>query len=104
MPKPNHLTHVHTHPLSSKKVTNFDKLIFIASFVYPLSALPQAIEVFHGKTDGVSVVSWVMFFICGVLFLIYGWRHKVPPMIISNSIWVVADALVITGLLLANTA
>ncbi|MGK2896172.1 MAG: hypothetical protein ACSLEY_01020 [Candidatus Saccharimonadales bacterium] len=94
-----HLTHVHTHP-SSSKTTLFDKLVFGVSLLYPLSALPQVFDIFYSNSEGVSILSWTIFMLCSALFLAYGLKHKVPPMIVSNSLWVVVDGLVITGLLL----
>lgn len=74
----------------------------VASFAYPLSSIPQVVNVFSGTTEGVSLLSWSIFLICAVLFLAYGIRRKVPPMIIANSIWVVMDTLVIAGIFLAR--
>lgn len=88
---------VHKHTL-----TPFDKLVMLASFVYPLSSIPQVINVFTGATEGVSILSWSIFLVCASLFLTYGIRRNVPPMIISNSIWVIMDALVIVGILLGD--
>lgn len=73
--------------------------MLIVSVLYPFSALPQAIAVFSGKTEGVSVLSWMVFLVCAILFLIYGVKRRVPPMIVSNSIWIVMDTLVIVGIL-----
>lgn len=73
------------------------------SVLYPFSAFPQAIAVFSGKTEGVSVISWTVFLLCASLFLAYGIKRRVPPMIVSNSIWIVMDALVIVGILAAGT-
>lgn len=70
----------------------------VVSVVYPFSALPQVFAVFSGKTEGVAVLSWIFFLVCTILFFIYGVRRKVPPMIVSNSIWMVMDALVVIGI------
>lgn len=87
-------------PLPKKHTfTVFDRVVLIVSVLYPFSALPQAIAVFSGKTEGVSVLSWMVFLVCAILFLIYGVKRRVPPMIVSNSIWIVMDTLVIVGIL-----
>lgn len=104
MLKQKRVMYAHPHTLTSRKSTLFDKLVFIVAIVYPLSAVPQAIEVLSGKTDGVSLVSWLMFLLCSTLLLAYGLKHKVAPMIMSNSIWVLVNVVVVTGLLLVNTA
>jgi len=78
--------------------TSLDRIVLIVSVIYPFSALPQIIAVFSGRTDGVSLLSWMFFLVCSALFFVYGIRRRVPPMIVSNSIWVFMDALVIIGI------
>jgi len=88
------------HIQKKKKITFFDMVVIAASFLYPLSSIPQAIQIFHGSTDGVSIYSWVSFAVFATIFLIYGLKHHITPMIITNSLWVVMDSIVIVGLLL----
>lgn len=101
MPHSDHYIHTHVRRkhLFRKKLTFFDSLVVCVSVAYPLSALPQAIQVFQGSTEGVSVLSWCSFLACAFLFLVYGIKHKVLPMIISNSLWIITDSLVVAGIL-----
>lgn len=78
--------------------TNLDRIVLFVSVLYPLSAVPQIIAVFSGRTEGVAVLSWMVFLACSTLFLVYGLRRHVPPMIAANSIWIIMDALVIIGI------
>jgi uncharacterized protein with PQ loop repeat len=100
------LHHVHLETKKKKAKSTGDKLldriVMIVSILYPLSAVPQLIEIVHGNAAGVSVLSWLSFFACASLFLVYGLRHRVMPMIISNSLWVVVDGLVVVSLLVIN--
>lgn len=96
MSRQNHV--VHAHLAKKKTLTLFDKVIILAAFMYPLSGLPQVIEVFNGQTEGVSIWSWVSFMGFSALFLAYGLIHKIPPMIITNILWLAVDGLVIIGL------
>lgn len=98
------MSYISIHPVKPKKSQRtpahlFDKIVMIVSVLYPLSALPQAFAVLSGHAEGVSVLSWGFFLVSAVLFLIYGIKRSVPPMIISNSIWVITDSLVVIGLL-----
>ncbi len=97
MPQSDHLMHKTSH---KHKTTAFDKLVLVVSVLYPLSALPQAYDVMVGTAVGVSLISWVGFLACAVLFYIYGVQHKILPMIISNTLWIVVDLLVVVGILL----
>jgi uncharacterized protein with PQ loop repeat len=94
---------LHSHLERKKKLTFFDKVIILAACLYPLSALPQVVEVFSGRADGVSLWSWVSFICFSILFLAYGLIHKITPMIITNSLWLAVDGLVIVGLLVTSS-
>jgi len=93
---------LHKHIQKKKKLGAFDVIVIIASFMYPLSGIPQVIQIFQGSTDGVSLISWFGFMTFATIFLIYGLKHRVTPMIIANSIWIIIDGLVVIGYLLNN--
>lgn len=84
--------------VDSKRTSAFDRLVLVISILYPLSALPQLFGILQGEVDGVSMASWAGFFVCAGIFLVYGLRHKVWPMILSNMLWVVVDGLVVVGI------
>lgn len=98
MSRQNHLLHFH---ISKKRsITIFDKVIIVAAFIYPLSGVPQILEVFSDHANGVSLLSWLGFIGFSVLFLAYGLVHKITPMVVTNGLWLVVDGLVVTGLIL----
>lgn len=99
MPHSDHYIHLKRPKLFKKKLTPFDAVVMCVSVAYPLSALPQAIAVFQGHAEGVSLISWLSFLACATLFLIYGLKNKVYPMIISNTLWIAMDGLVVVGIL-----
>ena len=92
----------HRHKKVKKKpnLSLLDRAVLVASVIYPLSGIPQIVSVFSGKTEGVSITSWLLFMLCASLFLIYGIKHRVLPMVISNIIWVVVDYAVVFGILM----
>ena len=103
-------THVTLHSKKTKKplstphrLTTLDTIVMVVSVLYPLSALPQVVTVFSGYTEGVSILSWIVFMLCAGLFLLYGVKRRVMPMIISNSIWLVMDGLVIAGIFIHSS-
>lgn len=97
MSRHNHILHYHIS--KKKKLNYFDKFVVLASFVYPLSGVPQIIKVFEGHTDGVSIISWMGFMLFALIFLFYGLVHKIKPMIITNGLWLIADGMVVAGVL-----
>jgi hypothetical protein len=82
----------------SKQDAMFDRAVLFISVIYPLTAIPQLVGILKGNIDGVSVVSWAGFLMCSGVFFIYGLRHRVWPMILSNMLWVVVDGLVVAGI------
>ncbi len=97
MAQHNHLLHFHID--GKKRITMFDKLMLVAAFIYPATALPQVIQVFRGNTDGVSILSWAGFACFVTLFLIYSIIHRIKPMIITYAMWWIIDVLVVVGIL-----
>jgi uncharacterized protein with PQ loop repeat len=79
------------------EIALMDKIIIVAAFVYPMSALPQIFDVFSGKAEGVSVISWLCFAVFSALFLVYGLVHKVRPMIVTNLLWIIIEVTVVVG-------
>lgn len=96
--------HTHLHLNKKKNRALLDKVVSSASYIYPLSGLPQLLLVFGGEIEGVSVVSWVMFASFSALFLAYGIVHKVKPMIVVNLLWLVMDILIVLGTLIHRIA
>lgn len=83
-------------------ISNFDRFIFVASFVAPLNGVPQVIDVFYGNANGVSLFSWLGFLTFSITFFIYGLIHKIKPMIITNLLYALIDGLVVFGLILSK--
>lgn len=97
MARQNYLLHFHIS--KKRQISWLDKIAVIAAFIYPLSGLPQVIEVFQGNVDGVSVSSWIGFIFFSIFFMAYGLVHKIKPMIITNALWLVIDGLIVAGVL-----
>lgn len=81
-----------------KRDATFDRVVLLISVLYPLTAIPQLAGILRGNIDGVSIVSWAGFLVCAAIFFVYGLRHKVWPMILSNMLWIVVDGLVVAGI------
>jgi uncharacterized protein with PQ loop repeat len=93
--------HLFQKQLSKKEQLRlFDKVAIVVSFVYPLSGVPQAIDALSGNVAGVSILSWIGFLLFSSFFVVYGVAHNLKPIIITNTIWVFIDALVVFGVLI----
>lgn len=98
MTQHNHLLHLHLH--GKKRLTGFDKIMLTAAFIYPVTGIPQIVQVFNGNTEGVSVLSWAGFTFFVSIFLVYSIIHRIKPMIITYAMWLVVDVLVVVGVFL----
>lgn len=91
-----HQTHLVQRHVSRKKRLNLlDKVAVVVAFLYPLSGIPQMVEVMNGNIEGVSLVSWIGFIAFSSFFFIYGLVHRIKPIIITNFLWIVIDAAVV---------
>lgn len=73
----------------------------MVAVIHPLSALPQVIEIFASKNaTGVSLATWLLFMLIGIIFMLYAVAHRIKPMIINQFIWFVMDFLIVTGVLI----
>lgn len=78
-----------------------DRMMGMVSVVGPVSASPQVVEIFSKQSaQGVSLLSWVMYLMLGVVSLSYGLFHKLKPIIVSQVLWTIMDIVVIVGILM----
>ena len=87
------------YPHPDPKIRILDNVVLIFSVVLPLMSLPQAYNIWILKdTGGVSLITWVFFTMLAIPFILYGFVHKVKPMIVANIIWVIIGASIVIGL------
>ncbi len=71
------------------------------AFISPLSATPQIFTIFgKQQASGVSLASWIMYLLIGLITLAYGSFHKLRPIIISQSLWTIIDIVIIVGVIM----
>ncbi len=85
--------------MEDKKVkVFFEKLIIFVAIVGPLANLPQLINVWiKKKANGVSVVSWILFSIVSLVWLIYGIIKKDKYIIITFTITFILQLMITIG-------
>lgn len=89
---------VHIHLTKKKRNKALDQLMLGLSFIYPISGIPQVLDIWRG--DGkASIITWLCFLLATVLGLAYGLIHRLSPIIISNFFWLVIDSAIVAGLL-----
>lgn len=78
-----------------------DKLTFVAGVIGPFTVLPQIYGIFHGHSaTGVSLVTWLLIFVVTMPWIFYGMAHKDKSIMVSFTLWEIANLTVVVGVLL----
>jgi len=86
-------------PTKPKKI--IDKLIYVAAIAYPLTTIPQIFEIFANQSAvNVSLSTWLLYDLFTFIFLWYAIQNKLKPLVIEYSMWIVAQSIVVVGLLI----
>ncbi|MNQ84970.1 hypothetical protein D3C85_1001160 [compost metagenome] len=66
-----------------------EKLMYIVSLAYPLTAVPQIIKVYSTQNvESLALLSWILYVIFGTIFVIYAISERLKPLIIEGALWV----------------
>lgn len=66
-----------------------EKLMYIVSLAYPLTAVPQIVKVYSTQNvESLALLSWILYVIFGAIFVIYAISEKLKPLIIEGTLWV----------------
>lgn len=88
---------------NQKKSPVFDKLIYIIAILAPLMTLPQLYKVWTGNhVQGVSIYTWAAYAAISLIWVIYGARQRMMPIICTNGLLLIVDFLVVLGVLFRN--
>jgi uncharacterized protein with PQ loop repeat len=78
-----------------------EKLMYIVSLAYPLTAVPQIIKVYSTQNvESLALLSWILYVIFGVIFVIYAISEKLKPLIIEGTLWVAVYVLMAGAIVL----
>jgi uncharacterized protein with PQ loop repeat len=77
------------------------KTVSIMSIIYPLTALPQLIEIYiHKNVEGVSLASWVLFLLFMIPLFLYAKDQQDRKLSVMYGIWLVIYIIIIGGVLM----
>jgi len=84
----------HTHPW----INFLDRLLLVVAIIAPFTTLPQLYTIFIEKNvTGVSAITWLLYTVLTLPWIVYGFVHKEKPIIVSSLLWLVTDVLVVVG-------
>ena len=79
----------------------FERFMLVFATVEPLATIPQIAQLWSGKpAAGVSLITWSFYTITSIIWLLYGIKVHDRPIIVSASLWVLSQGLVVAGILL----
>ena len=87
---------LHKHTIN--KIIGY--LMYAVAVITPLSNLPQITQLYQTKvTTGLSITTWTMYLLFGLVPLTYALLHRIRPLIISNILWVVVEVIMLYGII-----
>jgi hypothetical protein len=83
-----------------KEKSLIDNLALLAGVAGPLATIPQAISVWTIGSEGVSVLTWVLFLAVSNIFLVYSVLYRLKSLFISSVIWIIMETIILLGIYL----
>lgn len=73
----------------------FDKLIYLFAFTTPLFELPQLYSIYSAKSSAhVSFITWGYLALSSIVWLIYGLKKSIKPLIASYTLYSLVELMV----------
>jgi uncharacterized protein with PQ loop repeat len=88
-------------PSQSWYKRKLDTVIYYVGILGPLITIPQIYSIFaFHNAGGVSALSWSVYTVFSVVWLLYGLAHKEHVITINSALWIVMNGLVALGAIL----
>ncbi|MBU0615950.1 MAG: hypothetical protein KJ601_07715 [Nanoarchaeota archaeon] len=89
------------YPHPDKWISFLDKLLVVVAAIGPLNNLPQIIKIYlYHNAAGVSPLSWLLYTIFDIPWIIYGAVHKEFPIVLAYVLWMITNSIVLIGALI----
>ncbi|MFC1615658.1 PQ-loop domain-containing transporter [Patescibacteria group bacterium] len=87
--------------IDGKFIERLDKLLMIMAVIGPSLTIPQIAKIFYYQNAaGLSIITWSLFAVQDIPWIIYGIVHKEKPIIIAYNLWFLTNIAVIVGIML----
>lgn len=95
--------HIHKHLAKKHNTLSFDNFIYIFAFTTPLFELPQLIHIVLSKSaENVSLLTWGYLAVSSLVWLIYGIKKRMKPLIVSYILYVVVEFSIAIAIIVYN--
>jgi MtN3 and saliva related transmembrane protein len=93
--------HKELYPSSNRTKRIVDTAVYVFGILTPLFTIPQVTKIWLTQNaDGVSLLSWIVYSLAAVVWVIYGILHKEKPLVMMYSALIVLDLLIVIGVLI----
>ncbi len=77
-----------------------EKCMWLVAIVAPLSTIPQILDIYTThRVMGISLLTWIMYALIPIFWLVYGVAHKDKYIMINNVLWFIVSSVVVVGIL-----
>ena len=81
--------------------TKFDYVLYFLVFTTPLFEVPQAIEIYSNKSAAnVSLLTWSYFQLYNLVWLIYGIKNQIKPLVIAYTLYMLVEGSIVIGIII----
>lgn len=92
---------LHTYPSKKFWIKFLDRLLLVVAAIAPLTSLPLIFRIYSTQSAGdLSLLTWGLWISLTIPWILYGFVHKVKPIIITNTLWFIIHTITITGIIL----
>ena len=89
------------YPHPNKWIKFLDRFLLIVAILGPLVTLPQILKIYvEQNSTGVSALTWGLFALFNIPWIVYGVVHKDKPIAIGYSLWLVTNVVISVGALI----
>ena len=89
------------YPHKDPWINFLDQFLIVIAILGPIASIPQIYKIFFYKSAaGISVISFGIFAIFNIPWIIYGVVHKEKPIVLAYILWLISNTLVVIGALM----
>lgn len=93
------------HFTKKQKRTLLTRTVLAIAIIEPMLTIPQIYEIWvNNNAGGVSSLTWGLYTIPAIVWLMYGMQLKDKPLVISSTLWIGMELIVFTGSIMYATA
>jgi MtN3 and saliva related transmembrane protein len=93
------------YPAKTLALRMLDIVVLIVGIIGPLATIPQVLQIYITHTAlGISFVTWSLYALCDIPWVIYAIVHREPPLFVCYVLWFTFNSLVAIGVLLYSPA